>query len=76
MQNVLAKRRLASETIARKTESALALASLASGAALVGLLAFFSSGTHRLASKLGGWRMGLFDGCGLLLMVSACTLCA
>ena len=73
---LLAKRRLASETIARKTESALALASLASGAALVGLAAFFSSGTHRLASKLGGWMMELFAGCGLLLMGSACTLCA
>ena len=41
-----------------------------------GLSAFFSSGTHRLASKLGGWMMELFAGCGLLLMGSACTLCA
>ena len=57
---MLAKRRLASETIARKTESAWALASLASGAALVGLSAFFSSGTHRLAAPLGGWMMERF----------------
>ena len=71
----LAKRRLATATILRKTESALAAVTLFCGISLLGLSGFFSSGTHHLASAIGGWAVEAIALLGILLLVTSCTLC-
>jgi hypothetical protein len=71
----LAKRRLATVTILRKTESALAAVSLLCGLGLLTLSGFFSSGTHQLASAIGGWAVEAIAVLGVLLLATSCTLC-
>jgi len=62
-------------TILRKTENALAIISLLCGVGLLGLSGFFSSGTHRLASVIGGWAIEALAAMGFLLLCTTCTLC-